>query len=60
MTPTQYRVACGRLHISVYASAAALGIHENTAYRYANGQRPIPESIAKLLRALVRLGTIDV
>jgi hypothetical protein len=28
--------------------------------RYASGEQRIPETVAKLLRALIRLGTIDV
>jgi hypothetical protein len=60
MTPTQYRAACAKLGITVYASAKALGVAERTAQRYALGEQRIPEPIAKLLRAMIRLGTIDV
>jgi hypothetical protein len=45
--------------LSVYASARALGINLRTAQRYA-GESVIPPYIAKLLRALVALGRVDV
>jgi plasmid maintenance system antidote protein VapI len=60
MTPKQYKVACDRLAISIRKSAKVLGIHEDTAYRYARGKTPIPEPVAIALRAMVRLETIDV
>jgi plasmid maintenance system antidote protein VapI len=60
VTANQYRVACERLDISIRKSAKVLGIHEDTAYRYARGNTPIPEPVAIALRAMVRLGTIDI
>jgi plasmid maintenance system antidote protein VapI len=60
MTPKQYRVACERLAISIRRSAKVLGISKDSAQRYANGKRPIPEPVAIALRAMVRLETIDV
>jgi hypothetical protein len=60
MTPTQYRAACAKLNISIIKSGEALGVDKRTGQRYAAGDIPIPETVAKLLRAMIRLGTIDV
>lgn len=60
MTPTEYRDACNQLGISIYTSSTVLCIGLQTAYRYSRGEKPIPEKIAKLLRALVTLGTTEV
>jgi hypothetical protein len=60
MTPTQYRQACKKLDLSIYASAKVLCINLRTAQRYAAGESPIPEQTAKLLRALMELGRTDV
>jgi hypothetical protein len=60
VTAAQYRKACATLGISIYASAKALSISLRTAQYYAAGGKPIPEHIAKLLRAMIRLGTIDI
>jgi hypothetical protein len=60
MTATQYRKACEQLGLSIIKSADALAISPRQAQRYSLGERPIPETIAKLLRAMIRLGTIDV
>lgn len=60
VTANQYRVACERLDISIRKSAKVLGISKDSAQRYANGKRAIPEPVAIALRAMVRLGTIDI
>jgi hypothetical protein len=60
MTGEQYRKAVGQLGLSVYASARAIVINLRTAQRYAAGESVIPPYIAKLVRALVALGRIDV
>jgi hypothetical protein len=60
MTALQYRKACATLGISVYKSGEVVGVTKRQAYRYASGETPVPEIVAKLLRALIRLGTIDV
>jgi hypothetical protein len=60
MNADQYRKACAQLAITVRRSAEVLSVSERQAYRYANGRSPVPEMVAKLLRALIRLGTIDV
>jgi predicted transcriptional regulator len=60
MTPTQYRTACTKLAISLRQSATLLDLSEKQVYRFANGRAPIPVTVAIALRAMVRLGTIEV
>lgn len=60
MTARQYHAACKKLGISIYASAKVLGVSLSTAQRYGGGKWAIPETVAKLLRALVALGRTDV
>ena len=60
MTPLQYKAAIEKLGLSIVGSAAPLGVSKRTAQCYAYGERPIPETVAKLLRAMIRLGTIEV
>jgi hypothetical protein len=60
MTGAQYRKMCDKLGISIYASAKVLGVNLRTAQRYAAEETAIPEPVAKLLRAMVKLGTTDV
>jgi hypothetical protein len=60
MTSKEYRKTCDKLGISIYASARVLGISLRQAQRYAAEEAAIPETVAKLLRAMVRLGTTDV
>ena len=55
-----YREACATLKISVYASADVLGISLRQAQRYASGESPVPDTVAKLLRALIALGRLEV
>jgi hypothetical protein len=60
MTPKQFHTALEKLNLSVYASGPALCISRRQAQRYASGDTPVPPSIAKLLRALIALGRVDV
>lgn len=60
VTALQYRAACNKLGITVNGSAKVLGISRASAHRYAAGQWDVPETVAKLLRALVALGTTDI
>jgi hypothetical protein len=60
MTAYQYKIALNRLNLSNAESAKALGISLASHKRYRVGSHPIPETVAKLLRAMVRLETIDV
>jgi hypothetical protein len=55
MTANQYRTALDKLGLSQGAAADFLGISIRTSHGYANGETPIPEAIAKLLRLMVRL-----
>lgn len=57
MTAKQYIAACKSLGISpAYGAAAALGVSVASAQRYAKGTWPVPETVAKLLRALIEQG----
>jgi len=55
MSDAEYRALFGRLQMphSTREGAALLGISARMSVYYANGHRPIPEKIAKLLRLLV-------
>jgi hypothetical protein len=52
----EFRRALAQLDLSIYGSAAALGLSVTTVHCYARGDRAIPEHVAKLVRALVKLG----
>lgn len=54
MTPTQYRTAIAKLGLSQEAAGLFMGRSERQGQRWAAGD-PIPESVAKLLRLMVRL-----
>lgn len=59
MTTEQYQDACNKLGLTtVREMADALGISPAMAQRYAAGKWPPSKTVAKLLRALVALGTI--
>jgi hypothetical protein len=61
MTRNQYIRACEELGLSPgYSAAKALGISVTSAQRYRDGTWPVPETVAKLLRALVALGTTGI
>ena len=60
MTATQYRKACDKLDITVNGSAKVLGISRASAHRYATGLWDAPETVAKLLRVMVTLGTTEI
>lgn len=54
MTPLQFRTAIDRLGLTQAGAALFLGLSIRASHGYANGS-PIPESIAKLLRLMIRL-----
>jgi len=54
MTPTQFRAAIGKLGLSQEAAGLFMGRSARQGQRWASGE-PIPESVAKLLRLMVRL-----
>lgn len=61
MTAAQYRKACEKLGLTtVRKMADELGISPAMAQRYAAGKWPPSKTVAKLLRAMVKLGTTDV
>jgi hypothetical protein len=49
-----------RLGLTPWLGAPHLGISPGMSLRYAAGTHTIPAPVAKLLRALVKLGTTDV
>lgn len=55
MTSTQYRAALSALGLSQAGAAEFLGLSLRTSQGYALGEYPVPESVAKLLRLMVRL-----
>lgn len=55
MTPKQYADAIERLGLSQRAAGAFLGIDERQSRRWIAGDARIPESVAKLLRLMIKL-----
>ena len=55
MTPKQYADAIDRLGLSQRAAGAFLGIDERQSRRWIAGDARIPESVAKLLRLMIKL-----
>lgn len=55
MTPKQYADAIDRLGLSQRSAAAFLGVGERQSRRWIAGENAIPESVAKLLRLMIRL-----
>lgn len=56
MKGAAFKRACAAVGLSVYAAAPFLGISLRQAQRIAAGEYEAPESAAKLLRLMVRLG----
>lgn len=55
MTPKQYAEAIDRLGLSQRSAARFLGVDERTSRRWIADEGAIPESVAKLLRLMIRL-----
>jgi hypothetical protein len=55
MTENQYVRQLAKLGLSPYNAAPHLGISWRMSYRYSAGTHPIPETVAKLVRAMVTL-----
>lgn len=55
MTPKQYAEAIQRLGLSQRGAARFLGVDERTSRKWIAGDARIPESVALLLRLMVRL-----
>ena len=60
MTATTYRLCLEKLGLSPYAAAPHLGISRSLSFSYAAGSHPISPPVAKLVCALVKLGSLDV
>lgn len=56
MTPNQYATAIDRLGLTQRAAGAFLGVGERQSRRWIAGDARIPESVAKLLRLMIKLG----
>ncbi len=55
MTPAQYANAIERLGMSQRAAGAFLGVDERTSRRWISGESAVRESVAKLLRLMIKL-----
>lgn len=55
MTALQYRAAIEKLGLSQRGAGAFLGVDERTSRRWALGEAQVPESVALLLRLMIRL-----
>lgn len=55
MTPKQYAEAIERLGLSQRAAGRFLGVDERTSRKWIAGDTRIPESVALLLRLMIRL-----
>jgi hypothetical protein len=53
MSPQQYVAHLRKLGLTTAAAAPVLGILRRQSFRYAAGDAPIPEPVAKLVLALV-------
>lgn len=60
MTEKTYIRLLAKLELTPYGAGPELGISPRMSMRYAAGTHPIPDTVAKLLRAMVKLGTTDV
>jgi DNA-binding transcriptional regulator YiaG len=55
MTAMQYRAAIEKLGLSQQGAARFLGVGERTSRRWALDEVRVPESVAMLLRLMIRL-----
>lgn len=55
MTPKQYADAIELLGLSQRAAGAFLEVGERTSRRWISGESPVPGSVAKLIRLMIRL-----
>jgi hypothetical protein len=54
MTSAEFRASLATLELSVRRAAPELGVCLRTAYGWARGEWPIPETAARLIRGLIR------
>lgn len=55
MTPKQYIEAIARLGLSQRSAGAFFEVDERTSRRWVSGASPVPGSVAKLLRLMIKL-----
>ena len=55
MTPKQYAEAIERVGLSQRAAGKFLGVDERTSRKWVAGDNRVPESVAMLLRLMIRL-----
>lgn len=60
MSPAQYVAGLKKLGLTPSTCGKHLGISNATSFRYSSGSHPIPAVVAKLIRALVKLGSLEV
>jgi len=60
MTAREYLEGIQHFDLTPYSAAPVLCISVRQSHRYASGESRIPEKTAKLLRALIALGRVDV
>jgi transcriptional regulator with XRE-family HTH domain len=53
MTSNQYRQALKKLGLSQVRAAMFLGVSIRSAHGWANGENPVPEPVAMLLRVMI-------
>lgn len=56
MTPDKYREAIAALGLTQVGAARLLDVDERTSRRWANGERPIPGTVARFLTFLLSAG----
>jgi hypothetical protein len=56
MKGREFKRALRQVGLTVYSAAPFLGLSLSTTYRIARGEYDAPESAAKLLRIMIRLG----
>lgn len=54
MTANEYRATIARLKLSQRKAAGVLGVGERSSRRWALGEAPVPEPVAKLLRLMIK------
>lgn len=55
MSPAQYRDAIARLGLTQVAAGEFLIGNPRTSRRWASGESPVPQSVAMLLRLMIKL-----
>lgn len=56
MTATQYLNALSKLKLTPYGAAKVLGISLSQSHKYARGESPVKETVAKLLACYLAHG----